>query len=181
MDNTQQDPQVVETPKTVMDDANDMMNEHVGISLVAAIVLCFAMSLMSVVLYHFYIAPKPTKFGLLDVQKITSLIENQARQTIVENLNASEAQQQAARNSFEYNMRNLQEVINKTGDECQCVLIVKAATLNTQSKRLPDYTAQAIERMNLQPVAAPVAPVAAPQVAPSAPAVPADRIGVPTN
>lgn len=124
-------------------------NEKVGIGFVAAVALSMLITGVSMAMYHYFLAPKPVEFALLDVQKLSSSIENEARQSIVNNLEATPEQRATAAATYENKLRSLQEVINKIGKDCDCVLFVKAAALNTNSKKLLDYTATAEKMLGL--------------------------------
>lgn len=126
--------------------------EKAGVSLVMAIVMSFLASVICLGFYHFVTAKKPTQFAMVDVQSITSAFENQARATIVDNVNATDADREVAANEFEAKMRSLQSVIAKVGVECDCVLLVKAAVLNAKNSTiaLKDYTPIIAEQMGVQ-------------------------------
>lgn len=123
--------------------------EKVGIGLVPAVALSMFVSGALMAFYHFYVAPKPVQFALMDVQKLSSSIENEARQSIVNNLEATPEQRAVAAATYEGKMRALQDVINKIGKDCDCVLVVKAAALNTSNNKLMDYTASAEKLLGL--------------------------------
>ena len=131
--------------------------EKVGIGVVPAVLLTLFTSIASVAIYHQFIVPKPVKFGLLDVQKISSNIENEARATIVNNLNATDADRENAAKRYESKLLSLQEAINKIGSDCNCVLIVKAAALNAKGGKLTDYTADAEKMLGFAQAQTPVA------------------------
>lgn len=140
--------------------------EKVGISFVWAVVLSLLVGAALLSMYHFLVAPKPIQFALLDVQKLSSSIENEARQAIVNNLDATPEQRASAAATYENKLRALQDVINKIGKECDCVLLVKAAALNTNANKLRDYTPSAEKLLGLAPSAqtqAAPAPAPAPE------------------
>ena len=167
-----QDITAIEQATTSSESNTSLNTEKVGVSLLMAISMSFLAALICLVFYHFILAPKPIKLGLLDVQSLSTSLENQARQAIVENINATDAEREAAANVFESKMKTLQGIITQIGNDCQCVLLVKAAALNSRNTSLPmmDYTNVAREQLGIQVASAPAVPTAvAPTTAPAEP------------
>lgn len=134
---------------TTTDDATTEVKEKVGISLIGAIALNCLLIGAAVFAYHRFIVPKPVSIGLIDVQKIVSVLENQTRKVIVDNLNATDAERNAAAYAFEQKMMTLQKVIKDISNKCNCNLVVKAALLNASSGKAIDYTEEAMNLMGL--------------------------------
>ena len=128
-------------------DSKSESNEKVGISLLSAILLNFVLIGTTVFAYHRFIAPKPVSTGVVDVQKIVTILENQTRQVLVEKVDATDSERNAAAYAFEQRMVSLQKVIKDIGAQCNCNLIVKAAVLNSGSGKVTDYTEQALSQL----------------------------------
>lgn len=128
-------------------------SEVVGVSLWMAILMSFLAAIMSIAFYHFVIAPKPPKkLAVIDVQAISSTLENDARKSLVENLEATDADREAAAKAFEAKMKTLQSIVTQVGAECDCTLLIKAALLNNSSNKsngIVDYTSEVREKLGL--------------------------------
>ena len=71
---------------------------------------------------------------------------------------ATEAERSAAAQSYESKMKALQTVVSQVGDDCKCVLIIKAALLNNKnndSNHIVDYTGTVRQKIGLQAKAEP--------------------------
>ncbi len=127
--------------------------EVVGVSLLMAILMSFLAAIISIAFYHFFLTIKPPKkLAVIDVQAISSSLENEARQSLVENLNATDADREAAAKAFEDKMKTLQSIVTQVGTECDCTLLIKAALLNNSSNSangISDYTIHVREKLGL--------------------------------
>ena len=126
--------------------------ESVGVSLLMAILMSLLSVVIGLAFYHFTLAPKEQKFSVIDLQSINATLENEARKTIVDNVNATEADRNSAAILYESKMKALQATLNQIGNECSCVLVVKAAILNNSNNKrnnIVDYTAEAREKLGL--------------------------------
>ena len=129
------------------------VTEVMGVSLFMAIFMSFLAGIICVVFYHFTIAPKSAKkLAVIDVQAISSGLENEARRVLVENLNATDADREAAAKEFEKQMKDLQSIVTQVGSECDCTLLIKAALLNNSNNKtngIMDYTAEVREKLGM--------------------------------
>ena len=126
-------------------------NPGVGVGL--AIAMSFIAALATTAFYHFTFNPAKFKFAVVDIQSISNEIETEARNIMVNKPDATEAERNAAAQSYETKMKTLQTVVNQVGDECNCVLVIKAAVLNNKnndSNHIVDYTATVKQKMGLQ-------------------------------
>jgi len=126
--------------------------EYVGISLFMAILMSLISVVIGLIFYHFTLAPKEQKLAVIDLQSINAILENEARKTIVDNVNATDADRASAAALYESKMKSLQATLNQIGNDCGCVLIVKAAILNNSNNKknnIVDYTSEAREKLGL--------------------------------
>lgn len=126
-------------PNSTADETRDSGN-GAGVSPLVCVLLTIAVTCMSLFAYHKFMANKAQKFAVVDIQKLTASFENEARRAIVENLDATDADREAAAARYESRMMGLQKAIKTVGDECDCVLLVKAVSLNNEAGRLTDLT-----------------------------------------
>lgn len=151
----QNDKEVI--PTSSPEASNPLQEQTVpGLGLIPTILLGFATAASCLAAYHFAFGAKQnTKFAVIDIQTISSELESEARKVIVDKVDATEDERKTAAASYEAKMRNLQGVLNQIGEECKCVLIIKAAVLNNKSNEknhIVDYTNTARQKIGLSAI-----------------------------
>ena len=124
--------------------------ENLGIGLYMAIAMSFLAAIICVVLYHFLFNKSSMKLAVVDVQSISVELEAKARNTIINTPDISEEQKKAAMAEYETGMKSLQSSILKTGQECGCTLLIKAAVLNNEQNsqnHIADLTSVVKQKM----------------------------------
>lgn len=129
-----------------------------GVGIGMAIAMSFLAALATTAFYHFTFNTARSQLAVVDIQLISSEIEAEARNIMVNKPDATEAERSAAAQSYESKMKALQTVVSQVGDDCKCVLIIKAALLNNKnndSNHIVDYTGTVRQKIGLQAKAEP--------------------------
>ena len=124
-----------------------------GVGIGMAIAMSFLAALATTAFYHFTFNTARSQLAVVDIQSISSEIEAEARNIMVNKPDATEAERSAAAQSYESKMKALQTVVSQVGDDCKCVLIIKAALLNNKnndSNHIVDYTPTVRQKIGLQ-------------------------------
>lgn len=124
-----------------------------GVGIGMAIAMSFLAALATTALYHFTFNMAKSQLAVVDIQSISSEIEAEARNIMVNKPDATEAERSTAAQTYENKMKALQTVVSQVGDDCKCVLIIKAALLNNKnndSNHIVDYTPTVRQKIGLQ-------------------------------
>ena len=133
-------------------------DSSLGVGIGMAIGMSFLAALATTAFYHFTFNTAKSPLAVVDIQSISSEIEAEARNIMVNKPDATEAERSAAAQSYESKMKALQTVVSQVGDDCKCVLIIKAALLNNKnndSNHIVDYTGTVRQKIGLQAKAEP--------------------------